>query len=186
MSLGSRGADTVMRAALAANPGTLYVAAAGNDGVDVEQSGSTPCGEDPTRSGVAGAIDNVVCVAASDQLDLLASFSNRGAVSVDLAAPGTEILSLYPYGSVWSERFSGDALAGWTAGPQGGFGRSSETGDRTASDSPGAAPPSGAGGAVTLSSTSRRSCCRPAPPPARCARARTSSTRPARAGWRRR
>ncbi|MDO8188943.1 S8 family serine peptidase [Conexibacter sp. JD483] len=154
MSLGSRGEDAVMRAALAANPRTLYVAAAGNDGLDVEGSGSTPCGEDPTRSGVPGAIDNVVCVAASDQLDLLASFSNRGATSVDLAAPGTEILSLYPYGSVWSERFEGDGLAGWTAGPQGGFARSSETGSWSASDSPGAAPPSGAGGAVALSSTS--------------------------------
>jgi subtilase family protein len=43
-------------------------------------------------------LDNVICVAASDQRDGLASFSNYGARSVDLAAPGTNILSDQPGG----------------------------------------------------------------------------------------
>jgi subtilisin family serine protease len=41
----------------------------------------------------AGAVDNVLCVAATDQSDVLASFSNFGAHSVDLAAPGVNVLS---------------------------------------------------------------------------------------------
>jgi len=38
---------------------------------------------------------NIISVAATDQTDLLASFSHYGPVSVDLAAPGTNIYSTY-------------------------------------------------------------------------------------------
>jgi subtilisin family serine protease len=124
LSLGGWGRDPVLRAAFAANPQVLFVAAAGNDGADVEAAGYAPCGEDPRLSGVPGAVDNVVCVAASTQADTLASFSNRGARSVDLAAPGTQILSTHPRSSIWSERFEGAGFDGWTHGPDGGFARS--------------------------------------------------------------
>ena len=40
-------------------------------------------------------LDNVISVAASDKNDRLAAFSNYGKTSVDLAAPGAEILSTY-------------------------------------------------------------------------------------------
>ena len=40
-------------------------------------------------------LDNVVSVTATDNNDQLASFSNWGAVSVDLAAPGQDIFSTY-------------------------------------------------------------------------------------------
>jgi len=43
--------------------------------------------------------DNIISVAASNQNDELASFSNYGAVSVDIAAPGTDILSTSFYGN---------------------------------------------------------------------------------------
>ena len=39
---------------------------------------------------------NVIAVAASDYYDSLAWFSNYGTTSVDLAAPGVEILSTIP------------------------------------------------------------------------------------------
>ena len=39
---------------------------------------------------------NLICVAATSENDALADFSNFGAESVDLAAPGTDILSAWP------------------------------------------------------------------------------------------
>src|SRR5690606_23947621 len=70
---------------------------------------------DPSTSGIPGAVDNVVCVAASDQNDLRASFSNWGKQKVDLAAPGTETLSTYTYRERWSEDFESPGFpTGWT------------------------------------------------------------------------
>ena len=42
---------------------------------------------------------NIISVAATDHNDTLASFSNFGLNSVDIAAPGTDILSTYFYGN---------------------------------------------------------------------------------------
>nr|WP_301082009.1 S8 family serine peptidase [Thomasclavelia cocleata] len=42
--------------------------------------------------------DNIISVAATDPYDALARFSNYGVDSVDIAAPGTDILSLDLYG----------------------------------------------------------------------------------------
>jgi subtilisin family serine protease len=70
----------------------LVIAAAGNDGLSVDGPGID--GFDATRFyPCAFPQDNVVCVAASDQSDEWAVFSNFGASSVDVAAPGTNILS---------------------------------------------------------------------------------------------
>jgi subtilisin family serine protease len=41
-------------------------------------------------------LPNMIVIAASDQVDALASFSNYGATTVDLAAPGVNILSCLP------------------------------------------------------------------------------------------
>ncbi|MGV6831505.1 MAG: S8 family peptidase, partial [bacterium] len=67
--------------------GVIFVAAAGNDGKDIDSDPIYPA---------AYKADNIIAVAASDQNDKLASFSNWGKESVDLAAPGTNILSTYP------------------------------------------------------------------------------------------
>ena len=86
--------DPLFSAAIddARDAGVLVVAAAGNDGVDVDGSGAD--GLDTTRFyPCAFPQDNVVCVAASDQADEWALFSSYGATSVDLAAPGTNVLS---------------------------------------------------------------------------------------------
>ncbi|MCH8003942.1 MAG: S8 family serine peptidase [Nanoarchaeota archaeon] len=70
--------------------GILFVAAAGNNGEDTDSSPHYPSSYD---------VPNVVSVAATDDNDNLASFSNFGATSVDLGAPGVSIFSTVPTGS---------------------------------------------------------------------------------------
>ncbi|MEM7791667.1 MAG: S8 family serine peptidase, partial [Verrucomicrobiota bacterium] len=65
----------------------LMVAAAGNEEYDTDVFTNYPSGYD---------FKNIISVAASTRTDELALFSNIGATSVDLAAPGTEILSTFP------------------------------------------------------------------------------------------
>ncbi|HAR98101.1 MAG TPA: hypothetical protein DCS11_04230, partial [Syntrophus sp. (in: bacteria)] len=80
--------------------GVLVVAAAGNNGVDLDdlQSPKTyPAyyarhDYDATRP----ALDNIIAVAAGDQNDGLSSISNYGQTSVDLMAPGVAIYSTLP------------------------------------------------------------------------------------------
>ncbi len=113
MSLGGTSQSLLVRDALAANPQTLFVIAAGNDNVDNDLSPRYPCAFDPST--VPGAIDNVVCVAASDQNDGKASFSNWGKTTVDLAAPGTQILSTYTYADRVKDDFETPGFpAGWS------------------------------------------------------------------------
>src|SRR5919198_31195 len=70
--------------------GILYVAAAGNDGTDND---STPRYPSSYRH------DNIIAVAAIDSRGALASFSNYGATTVDLGAPGVGIWSTMPSNS---------------------------------------------------------------------------------------
>jgi subtilisin family serine protease len=86
--------------AIASHPNTLYVAAAGNDAADNDTRTAVPCT-------VPAA--NVVCVAASTPDDALASFSDWGARTVDLAAPGTSIRSTYLHGRY--ARWDGTSMA---------------------------------------------------------------------------
>ncbi|HEU5141703.1 MAG TPA: S8 family serine peptidase, partial [Solirubrobacterales bacterium] len=65
---------------VAAAEDSIVVAAAGNDGVDTDDDPQTPCVLPQA---------NLICVAALTQAGALAGFSNHGAVSVDIAAPGT-------------------------------------------------------------------------------------------------
>ncbi|MEW5839325.1 MAG: S8 family serine peptidase [Pseudomonadota bacterium] len=67
--------------------GALFVAAAGNDALDVDLHTNYPSGYD---------VDNIVSVGASTHNDDLASFSNYGCSQVDLVAPGDSILSTVP------------------------------------------------------------------------------------------
>ena len=62
----------------------LFVAAAGNSTMNVDSYPFYPCDY---------AASNIICVAATDQNDGLASFSNYGATSVHLGAPGVNTLS---------------------------------------------------------------------------------------------
>ncbi|MFZ4755319.1 MAG: S8 family serine peptidase [Miltoncostaeaceae bacterium] len=73
--------------AISQHPNTLFVAAAGNDGTDNDVIPQDPCDV---------PLPNVLCVAAIDASGNLASFSNYGATSVDVAAPGVGIQSTVP------------------------------------------------------------------------------------------
>lgn len=90
----SFGSDTYSDAlcdaiAYAAGEGVVVVAAAGNNGRDTDLAPHWPssCPE-----------PSMITVAATDDADLLAGFSNRGAVSVDVGAPGDAIVSTLPGG----------------------------------------------------------------------------------------
>ncbi len=76
--------------AAAGAAGSLFIAAAGNDGRNTDQVGSYPAAYD---------LDNIISVAATDHNDNLAGFSNYGVSTVDLGAPGSGILSTVPGGS---------------------------------------------------------------------------------------
>lgn len=67
--------------------GMLFVAAAGNSGKNNNRFAFYPANY---------AASNVVAVAATDSTDTLASWSNYGSTTVDLAAPGVSILSTIP------------------------------------------------------------------------------------------
>ena len=67
----------------------LFVTSAGNDGIDNDT--------DPAPAYPASFdLPNVISVAAADQDGGLADFSNYGHKTVDIAAPGVNILSTYP------------------------------------------------------------------------------------------
>lgn len=68
------------------HPETLFVVAAGNDTANLDLHPTYPCSLN---------YDNVLCVGASTVADLPASFSNYGAASVDLFAPGENIASTW-------------------------------------------------------------------------------------------
>jgi len=156
LSLGRAGSPSQLVVdAFASHPGTLYVVAAGNDGADNDGGGDPPdvhhypCDHNPaTDSAVAGRIDNIVCVAASDQADELADFSDYGATSVDLAAPGTEVYSSYPaITSRYSESFAAsDFTTKWSTTAANGFGRGNDAPLTSfgMTDTPGGAPVAGA------------------------------------------
>ena len=89
--------DAIAQAAAA---GVVFVAAAGNAGANNDASPSWPasCSE-----------PSLIAVAASDHADRLAGYSNTGPASVDLAAPGSMIVSTLPGGGYGYK--SGTSLA---------------------------------------------------------------------------
>lgn len=70
--------------------GILFVTAAGNNGLNNDQTPIYPCSYDSP---------NIICVAASNDQDQLWPSSNYGAQSVDLAAPGQDVLGAALIGS---------------------------------------------------------------------------------------
>ncbi len=126
LSLGGPAFDQAFSDAItgAQTSGVLVVAAAGNDGAN-NDSGTTPTY--PCNFPQA----NLLCVAALDQAYQLWGFSNYGSTSVDIGAPGANILNTWagtsavttdPLTSGWT--FTTKAGGGWayqtlntTAGP---------------------------------------------------------------------
>ncbi|MCE9533135.1 MAG: S8 family serine peptidase [Planctomycetes bacterium] len=87
-SWGGGGYDAAMASAIqnAQNRGVIFVAAAGNSGANNDVTPAYPANYSNS---------NVISVAASDSNNNLATFSNYGAGTVDIAAPGVSILSTY-------------------------------------------------------------------------------------------
>jgi subtilisin family serine protease len=116
-SIAGGGPSPSVSAALASHPGTLYVFAAGNgdsngNGVNNDSTPNFPCTAD---QGAGYGADNVICVAATTQTDRRADFSNYGAGSVDLGAPGVNIYSTSSRTAFYSEDFEGgDISTTWT------------------------------------------------------------------------
>jgi subtilisin family serine protease len=75
--------------AAAGAAGSLFIAAAGNAASNNDAIPSYPASYN---------LDNIIAVASTDHNDLLSSFSSYGATTVDLAAPGSAILSTLPGG----------------------------------------------------------------------------------------
>jgi subtilisin family serine protease len=71
----------------ASDRGVLFIAAAGNESSNTDAVANYPSNYD---------VPNVVSVASSDRNDNLSSFSNYGRRTVDIAAPGSSILSARP------------------------------------------------------------------------------------------
>ncbi|MFH0952075.1 MAG: S8 family peptidase [Patescibacteria group bacterium] len=90
--------------AKAGEAGILFVTAAGNNGTDNTYSHHYPSDYNLT---------NIISVAASDQDDILTSFSNYGAKTVDVAAPGENIYSTVPFRSL-NEDFTRTATPGFS------------------------------------------------------------------------
>ncbi len=90
-SWGGGGFSAGLRDAIAAagEAEQLFIAAAGNNSSDNDSNPFYPATYD---------LDNVISVAATDDDDQLAGFSNFGANSVDLGAAGVDVLSTIPGG----------------------------------------------------------------------------------------
>ncbi|WP_018692184.1 S8 family serine peptidase [Algicola sagamiensis] len=101
-SWGGGGDSQTLKEAIqrAAEADIIFVASAGNDGRNTDQTIHFPSGYD---------LENIVSVASTDRLDQLSSFSNYGQVTVDVAAPGSGIYSTVPGDSYAS--LSGTSMA---------------------------------------------------------------------------
>ena len=101
-SWGGGGFSEALRLAIenAMNAGILFVAAAGNSSSNNDLFPAYPASYD---------LDNIVSVASTTATDNLSNFSNFGPTTVDLAAPGSNILSTLP-GSTYG-LLSGTSMA---------------------------------------------------------------------------
>ncbi len=135
-SFGGYGDDAVLDLAIN-NFGGLFIAAAGNESLDMDNlvvgggGPMYPCALD------GEGYSNVVCVAATDSSDILAGFSNYGASFVSVAAPGVNIQSTVPYATAGTlETFNGVTPPGIPAGwvKTGNFGSVDDGGKKLVGD----------------------------------------------------
>jgi len=117
-SWGGGGFSETLRDAIqeSGDSGALFIAAAGNDGSDNDTDPHYPSNYE---------LPNVISVAATDNRDAIASFSNYGRKTVHVSAPGRNILSTVKNGgyatysgtSMATPHVSGIAALIWGANP---------------------------------------------------------------------
>ena len=99
-SWGGGTADPDLQAAIerAGDAGMLFVAAAGNSSADNDATAAFPSNLTCTEhaDGTPRGYDCVIAVAAIDKYGALSYFSDYGATTVDLGAPGSAVLSTVP------------------------------------------------------------------------------------------
>jgi subtilisin family serine protease len=150
--------------AAAGGAGDLFVAAAGNNGTTNDLQPFYPASYN---------LDNLIAVAATTSTDGLASFSNYGATSVDLGAPGSGILSTLPgntYAS-WSgtsmatPHVTGAAALLWALHPSWTYAQVRDRIFCTAFDIPALAGKTVTGGRLDLGAALGSGTCGGSPPP---------------------
>jgi subtilisin family serine protease len=110
MSLGGEAFDQLLSDSIttAQNADVVVVVAAGNEGSN-NDSGTTPTYPCNFTQ------PNLICVAALDQSYALAGFSNYGKSSVDVGAPGTNILSTWAGSrATINDNFNTNSVLNWT------------------------------------------------------------------------
>ena len=107
LSLGGPVDTNTLRDAVRAaqTKGTILVAAAGNDGLNIDLQANF-------KYPACYEFDNIVTVGATDQNDAPAIFSNFGLVNVDIFAPGVSILSTWPKSLAISNDYPYELLDG--------------------------------------------------------------------------
>jgi subtilisin family serine protease len=97
-SFGGGGSNSTERAAMlaAGSAGIIFCVAAGNETNNNDTIASYPA---------SYRLTNMIVVAATDQNDALAGFSNYGTNTVDLGAPGVNILSTLPVSQAGTRAF---------------------------------------------------------------------------------
>jgi subtilisin family serine protease len=101
--------DAIIRAAKA---DILFVAAAGNSTSNNDVKASYPSNYDTTvgtTTETAASYDSVIAVASITNLGTISSFSNYGAITVDIGAPGSTIYSTLPFNRYGA--YSGTSMA---------------------------------------------------------------------------
>jgi hypothetical protein len=107
MSFSGGGFSQFLKEAIEASS-AVVVCSAGNSASNNDDTPNYPAGYD---------CPNIIAVAATDQHDSLARFSNYGPFSVDLAGPGTNVYSTVPSRVViWSDNFDDGDMSDWTTG----------------------------------------------------------------------
>jgi subtilisin family serine protease len=142
-SLGGPAFSQAMSDAITEHPDSLFVVAAGNAAQNNDSTPAYPC---------SYTAANLICVAATDNTDALAGFSNYGVTAVDLAAPGVGIDSARPH--YLPDDFNDDfesALGKWTV-QSGPWGTSTQLNTTWLTDSPGASYANNADWAIRTSS----------------------------------
>lgn len=103
-SFGTPGYSSTLHSAIDScrDAGIIMVAAAGNDATDTDATPTYPASFD---------LDNIVSVAATTRTEALASFSNFGATTVDLGAPGASLVTTSRSGDTSYTTGSGTSFA---------------------------------------------------------------------------